>query len=764
MRKILALFFVLVFSASAFAWTREVVNAGALNTFNAIHGYAGTSLVTLCAVGNNGTVYRSTNYGKSWTPITSGAIIGTTDLKGVSVTQSAIYVVGQLAGVGKLFKSTDWGSSWTETVLAGPPTDALDVAFVSPDKGIFSGSYGGGTANYLMYTTTGGTTWTPGTGGGSGGLTPYNAVCWADANTAFACGNNGTILKSTNGGATWTLQAAGLTANNLLDIFFVDDIRGFAGSNGQEFLYTIDGGTNWYKYNIPTSGTDYVVSIYGIFATNESSAWIVGYNPTGRIIKMTKSGSSWSCVLDYHPTADGETPTEIFGLNEKNMWTSFFGSAIIASSVTVEATAASQEGKTFNRVPQGFGGNITINGNFQIGPTAVAFSGTGVGVTVGGTITRVNANQLRVPITVTPTATISNRNITVNINGFTSTLLNGLAVVPGPTINALNPARVYQNWIGTITATGSAFQVDPGSTIFFEQMTAGTTLELISAPTIVSTTTAVATVSATDVGNFRLWARNADTGVGYFDFFVVSSFSPPTPESIAFNGITYDATDYPIDGRQLISPTPRVTAIFTDIEQGFNASSQNTAKLILLSDGTLTSIYDVSPEGTVRLEAGNTRAVIDFQIPAAKAFPSAVNTVQAYIENSSGEASRVTAKVRIGYAMMSGVSDRIALAYPVKWDPDKDDHLDLQFKTKVDPLPLSFMIEGFNIAGMRIFSLPATPRVVFSYSGPDNPYKIVKVSLRKSDYQSSLHLLSQGLLLMIIPEANVRAKVMVQYR
>jgi photosystem II stability/assembly factor-like uncharacterized protein len=745
MRKILALLFVLIFSASAFAWTQGVIDAN--NALNDIDGYVGTSLATLCAVGNSGALYFSTNYGKTW----SAPVAKATSYQGVTIAGNLIWI----AGDNIVEVSTDWGASWNYKnpafILFANPGGIQDITFADANHGVVVGKTAGN-APLVAYTVDGGTNWTNVTPGTLFSV-PNTVRYISSRNEYWMVAPSGNIWNSSNG-TSWTQKWG--TGQNLQDIYFTDVNNGFAVGTPNSFMYTTDGGTTWTENLILLTSTDN----YGVYFSDANTGWVAGFN-NARITKLTRSGVSWSSSVVASGLNDGDDFNAIFGFDSKNMWVVGSGTGIVVSNVTVEATAASQEGKTFNRVPQGFGGNITVNGNFQIGPTAVAFSDTGV--TASGAVTRLNANQLRVPVTVTPTATISNRNITVNINGFTATLLNGLAVVPGPTINALDPARVYQNWIGTVTATGSAFQVDPLSTIVFDPQTAGATVEIIGTPTIVSTTTAVATVSASSVGNFRVWVMNADTGRGFYDFFVVNSFSPPTPESIAFNGITYDATDYPPDGRQLISPTPRVTAIFTDNEQGFNTSSQNNAKLLLVSNGTLSSIYNVTPE-SVRLEAGNTRAVIDYQIPSGLAFPPSVNTVQAYIENSSGEASRIAAKVRIGYAMMSGVSDRIALAYPVKWDPDKDDHLDLQFKTKVDPLPLSFMIEGFNIAGMRIFSLPATPRVVFSYSGPDNPYKIVKVSLRKSDYQSSLHLLSQGLLLMIIPEANVRAKVMVQYR
>ncbi|MBZ5496643.1 MAG: hypothetical protein LAP85_09585, partial [Acidobacteriia bacterium] len=394
---------------------------------------------------------------------------------------------------------------------------------------------------------------------------------------------------------------------------------------------------------------------------------------------------------------------------------------------------------------------------------AVAFASPGITV---NTATRNNANEVKLNITVDASTPIGPCNITgTNADNQISTLPGGGPVgcfaSGSPTINSVTPSQAYQNWIGTVTATGSAFQVDPGSTVVFEPITAGATLDVIGAPTIVSTTTAVATVSATDVGDFRVWVINADSGKGFYDFFVVNSFSPPTPEWIAFNGVTNDAT---ASVPQLISPTPRITAVFTDNEQLFNtATSQNTAKIVYYGPGQ-TGI-DYVPAPNVRFEAGNTRAIIDYQIPRDKAFPAGVNIIQAYMENSSGEASRIAASVRIGYVLMDKVPAKAALASKTPWDPIRDPGLELQWKM-VGPVtvPPTVKIDVFKSDMTRPGSVTANTHVALSYDSadPSNSFKIVKAQIRASDFIE----FSQGMYLFIIHNEDIYAKgkVMVQHR
>lgn len=57
------------------------------------------------------------------------------------------------------------------------------------------------------------------------------AVDFTDANTGTAVGDHGTVLHTTNGGATWTSQSSG-TANDLRGVSFTDANTGTAVGNG----------------------------------------------------------------------------------------------------------------------------------------------------------------------------------------------------------------------------------------------------------------------------------------------------------------------------------------------------------------------------------------------------------------------------------------------------------------------------------------------------------------------------------------------------
>ena len=56
--------------------------------------------------------------------------------------------------------------------------------------------------------------------------------------------SNGTILKTIDGGTTWTTLSSG-TTNDLNSVYFTDANTGYAVGDTGTILKTIDGGTTW---------------------------------------------------------------------------------------------------------------------------------------------------------------------------------------------------------------------------------------------------------------------------------------------------------------------------------------------------------------------------------------------------------------------------------------------------------------------------------------------------------------------------------------
>ena len=84
----------------------------------------------------------------------------------------------------------------------------------------------------------------------SGTTERFMSNCFIDENTGWSAGNNGTIVKTTNGGDTWFSQSIN-TSDNIHSIFFVDSLNGwialyeFVPERHGSVMHTTDGGETW---------------------------------------------------------------------------------------------------------------------------------------------------------------------------------------------------------------------------------------------------------------------------------------------------------------------------------------------------------------------------------------------------------------------------------------------------------------------------------------------------------------------------------------
>lgn len=131
----------------------------------------------------------------------------------------------------------------------------------------------------VIKTTDGGNTWT------TYSTAPYSSIsgiCFIDANTGWICTYGGSILKSTNGGATWSLNSAPGTWFSAIK--FSDDLHGVVV--GTPCMYTTDGGATW---QTATGGMAFNNMCYGSGTTFWAcDMW------SGTVAKSTNNGQSWT--------------------------------------------------------------------------------------------------------------------------------------------------------------------------------------------------------------------------------------------------------------------------------------------------------------------------------------------------------------------------------------------------------------------------------------------------------------------------------------
>jgi photosystem II stability/assembly factor-like uncharacterized protein len=136
----------------------------------------------------------------------------------------------------------------------------------------------------------------------SGVTVPLNSVSNIDGVNAWACGNNGTVIKTTSSGYNWiNVSGNGLPTNvNLGNIYAVSSsialTAGMIGTN--TFVYrTTTSGANWIQVFTQVNG-----NINGIIMFSTSGV-IIG-NPVGTrwsIFRTINSGATWDSAGMYLP-------------------------------------------------------------------------------------------------------------------------------------------------------------------------------------------------------------------------------------------------------------------------------------------------------------------------------------------------------------------------------------------------------------------------------------------------------------------------------
>lgn len=195
----------------------------------------------------------------------------------------------------------------------------------------------------------------------------------------IAVGWNSTILKTINGGETWSPQAVG-AGQRLYGVTFKDSLNGYAVGRSEtsitgRYLYTIDGGANWIQKRIfPAPNTElpwqsisfssnYLRLGLDLFPYLQKNGIIVGQG--GQIAVSQDGGQTWNKRVS--PTGDAYTINDVTFYDEKKAIAVGWGGA---GGVIIKTTD---------------GGNSwrTIKLNIGTGLYSVSFADKLRGITVG---------------------------------------------------------------------------------------------------------------------------------------------------------------------------------------------------------------------------------------------------------------------------------------------------------------------------------------------------------------------------------------------
>lgn len=320
------------------------------------------------AVGYGGTILKTSNGGTTWTVQSSGT--GNTLLSIALADAQTGWIVGDL---GTILKTTDGGATWI--VQASGTTSALrSVVFVDAQNGWAAA--GDGT---IHRTTDGGADWTSQSSGAY-----LSSLTFVDTHTGWAVGSYGTIMKTSNGGAKWTFQPSGTNAT-LNSVVFVDAQVGWiVGGNGT-ILRTTDGGTSWTPQS---SGT--TADLGCVDFLDPQIGWAVGGN--GTILHYIGEGRSISGrVIDGegNPIPGVMVSTGPGGSATTGTDGSYLLTDLVTGTYTISPTKAGYGFSPASRT-------VSVPPN----ATAVDFAATAMGGSFAGTVAAVWPTTQAMPTTV----------------------------------------------------------------------------------------------------------------------------------------------------------------------------------------------------------------------------------------------------------------------------------------------------------------------------------------------------------------------------
>jgi len=162
------------------------------------------------------------------------------------------------------------------------------IYFIDAETGFACGA-----AGTIIKTTNGGTNWSVLISGSSAEI---RSIHFFNSTTGILCGYTGTILRTTDGGANWNVINSG-TTTQLLGISFIDNLSGICVGNSGTTLYSTNSGMNW----LVGQPTGYLVTFYTAFMVNASTGYCAGVNTifSPLFAKTTNGGANWTYSAFY---------------------------------------------------------------------------------------------------------------------------------------------------------------------------------------------------------------------------------------------------------------------------------------------------------------------------------------------------------------------------------------------------------------------------------------------------------------------------------
>ncbi|MEO8447080.1 MAG: YCF48-related protein [bacterium] len=222
--------------------------------------------------GHNGLILVTTDGGDHWANQSSGTSVNLFFVKFINSTQ------GWISSDEGILNTTDGGTQWSNQLHSDFGMYA--VYFADNSRGWAQERFG-----KMFKTTDGGITWVPKQEIPNTATVSFH---FSNANTGWSVGYENAILKTTDAGETWSRQNSGsVGVQQLRSVTFTEDPGTYgwiAGFNGTVYR-TTNGGTNWIPKTMPIAAQFTTVKFI-----NKNIGWVIGGN--GVILKTIDGGDA----------------------------------------------------------------------------------------------------------------------------------------------------------------------------------------------------------------------------------------------------------------------------------------------------------------------------------------------------------------------------------------------------------------------------------------------------------------------------------------
>jgi len=427
--------------------------------------------------------------------------------------------------------------TWTAQTT-GTTQNINSVHFINSLTGIAVGSSG-----TILKTTNGGSTWTPITVSFPDAASNYtfNAVHFPSSTVGYIAGSHNTIggitatvYKTTDGGATWNPVAGTPSPNRAMnDVFFVTDTLGYICGNSSgdtNVSKTTDGGSTWAT---KAGGLEIGATFHGLNFLTATQGFVVS---SAGIDYTSNGGDNWTSKNPWGENGGPPTMYDVYFVNTLNGWA-------VGNISPTYATVIK-----YNPDTDSFNDQTSPATNKLV---AVHFINEYFGYTAGdaGTlVTTVNGGATWIAATPLNSVNLTDVFFTDAFHGWI-TGANGkiYAFNCTPTVS---PTGAVPGWTGTLTITGDNFHPSitatgcafSGGGITINTLTRNSATQL----TVNITVSSTASVSSRDL-------TITDPGPGTASIIAAGAFSvnpPPTvtdwsrPDKRTANWVTQGFSDF----------------------------------------------------------------------------------------------------------------------------------------------------------------------------------------------------------------------------